>query len=514
MKRSILNILTQILSYKPNAGITDNPNQRHFDWTRKYYALEVFNPVGDEVEIAPGDSYTIFDGSEANPLDNSSQLNIQTLPQNNPSAYRLSVSSGTSGFRTPRTISNLYKLASVVVQDLTYTAVLPGIAGNSITVAYVGGATAGSEVVSVSGTSVVVQIQSGVSTATQIQTAVTSNAQASALVTVSVSGIGSNPQTASNLTATFTVTSANATIAAVYEDSNDNQFTVSATISGGISLVAVGPNVPVGPSGTLTKVSGSGDVTITYTSLTYVANAISTLSGANYVAVAVNNNAVAVFNFGSATLSGVVVGDTMRISGVSVYDGAGPFAFNPINSGFWTIIGISGTILTAIRPIGVPFAAVQENAAAQSSDVQIYSAAGIQVGDHMAISGTFSEVTQQTYLIQAVTPASIDFVSTAAIPQEGPLSYVSDSIQFYTEAKRFVYLEADQSCAVQFNADTSTNTIIDPIAPNLPGGGQCPPQPGPQEELVGYLNKWGSAYKCVVQNLSVNPLKLKFFTSE
>lgn len=86
--------------------------------------------------------------------------------------------------------------ASLVVQDLTYTADTAGTGGNAITIAYTTGGTAGAEVVSVVGNAISVQIESGVSTATQIKTAVDASGPASALVNVTVSGTGSNAQTA------------------------------------------------------------------------------------------------------------------------------------------------------------------------------------------------------------------------------------------------------------------------------------------------------------------------------
>lgn len=60
--------------------------------------------------------------------------------------------------------------------------------------------TAGSEVVAVSGVDISVTMESGVSTATQIDTAITGSTDASALVTVAVSGTGSNPQIAQSQT--------------------------------------------------------------------------------------------------------------------------------------------------------------------------------------------------------------------------------------------------------------------------------------------------------------------------
>ena len=84
--------------------------------------------------------------------------------------------------------------ALLAVQDLTYTADLRGTAGNSITIAYTAGGTAGAEVVTVVGTAISVQIESGVSTGTQVKTAVDASVAASALISVTVTGTGSNAQ--------------------------------------------------------------------------------------------------------------------------------------------------------------------------------------------------------------------------------------------------------------------------------------------------------------------------------
>ena len=68
------------------------------------------------------------------------------------------------------------------IQGLFYTATTGN--GLNVSITYIDGATAGSEVVTVSGGSITVQIQSGVSTALQIYTKVIASVAASALVTV------------------------------------------------------------------------------------------------------------------------------------------------------------------------------------------------------------------------------------------------------------------------------------------------------------------------------------------
>lgn len=91
-------------------------------------------------------------------------------------------------------IDNLQSPATLVVQDLTYTADAQGFGGNDISITYTGGGTAGAEVVSVVGSAISVQIQSGVSTATEVETAINGSAPASALISVSVSGTAGDPQ--------------------------------------------------------------------------------------------------------------------------------------------------------------------------------------------------------------------------------------------------------------------------------------------------------------------------------
>jgi hypothetical protein len=93
--------------------------------------------------------------------------------------------------------------ASLIVQDLTYTADTAWACGNNIAITYVdtlGTGNAGSEVVTVVGNSITVSIESGVSTADQIKTAVDASVAASALISVVVSGTGTNPQVAAVLT--------------------------------------------------------------------------------------------------------------------------------------------------------------------------------------------------------------------------------------------------------------------------------------------------------------------------
>ena len=80
-----------------------------------------------------------------------------------------------------------------------------------------------------------------------------------------------NPATTNNnFLFTFTVTSANATVGANYNN-NGQAFVVVGTISGGTTLIAVGTGIPTA-SGTLTKATGTGDATITFSRYSVVSN--------------------------------------------------------------------------------------------------------------------------------------------------------------------------------------------------------------------------------------------------
>ncbi len=217
--------------------------------------------------------------------------------------------------------------------------------------------------------------------------------------------------------------------------------------------------------------------------------------------VTVNNQSVAVFDFAAATLVGVTVGDIMKINGDASYD-TGPFQFNPINSGLWKVIGINGgTKVSCTRLVGQPFQAVAETVVAVGSDASFFADDMIRPGMQFQVSGTFSPVTHRTFEVLNSTPSYIDFVSTAAIPEETGLTYDPDSVVFYTGVKRMVYAECDQECSIRFNGQTDDRNRITPIEAG-------------NASLRGNMIKWGDTYSCTIVNKSVNACTIKFFMVE
>lgn len=115
---------------------------------------------------------------------------------------------GGRGWRTRRGTTK-WHLATKTIQDLTYTSVSKGSAGEAVTIAYTTGATAGSEVVTVVGNAISIQIESGVSTATQVKAKFDASASAIALASCAISGTGSNAQTAPVASGALAITSLN-----------------------------------------------------------------------------------------------------------------------------------------------------------------------------------------------------------------------------------------------------------------------------------------------------------------
>jgi len=84
--------------------------------------------------------------------------------------------------------------------------------------------------------------------------------------------------TAGYVAQAVTCTSANATVGAVYADNNGNLFTVLATVASSTSLTTSG-SINMKASGTLVRQSGTGDATITYSTVANTAVPTSAIAG-------------------------------------------------------------------------------------------------------------------------------------------------------------------------------------------------------------------------------------------
>jgi hypothetical protein len=225
------------------------------------------------------------------------------------------------------------------------------------------------------------------------------------------------------------------------------------------------------------------------------------VTGLSSCNVTINNNALAVFDYSGADLSNVEVGDIMRISGLKTYSTLPSFAFNPLNSGNWTVIGVSGTKISAIRKVTSQFEGVTEFVADSSLDVIFYSDDLLSEGNKLSISGSFSPASFSVYEIKDVTPTELFIMSSMPIPEETSVSYLSDSMVFYTGTKKLIYIEADQECVIRFDNGMDNSNKVSPVKAG-------------DKTLPGYLHKWGNTYSCEIINKSITNCNIKYFTCE
>lgn len=215
--------------------------------------------------------------------------------------------------------------------------------------------------------------------------------------------------------------------------------------------------------------------------------------------VTVNNNAMAVFDFGVAT-TGAQVGDIMRILSQAGYD-QGTIKFNPVNGGLWKVIGVQAGKVSVIRLAGQPFQGLQETVTGVTGQVEFFADDKVMKGDKIAIDTGFSIASARTYEVLEATPTQIIFISTMSIPEETGITYQTGGIILYTGTKKIVYIEADQEVVVRFNGATDNSNKITPLKAG-------------DRKLPGYLHKVGDTYSCSIVNNTINSVNVLYFTCE
>lgn len=219
------------------------------------------------------------------------------------------------------------------------------------------------------------------------------------------------------------------------------------------------------------------------------------------VTMTVNANLTLSMAAQAGDFAAVVVGDTLLIPDTSTGDPASPF--NPINTGYWVVLSKDGTSTTLqlTRPSGQGFVGITETVTVVSNpQVLVYSAAGVQVGDKVNISGGFPASVQNTYQVVAVTATWFEITAMQPLPT-GISAVPNTGIKFYTGGKRYIRFVADQECYVQLNGDTGTSNRISPWVAADPAN-------------AGTMEKCGPCWSASVTNLSTAPLNFLFISAE
>ncbi len=201
--------LSEIINNKNYLGFNINPTIDDFTGNASFFGVNVNGNLGD---FGTGQFY----GVNINP----------TIDLINTQAYGLYV-----------TMDNVTLYAgtqsSLVIQDLTITFIAPGD-NDTYQIEYLDTTTAGSETATLAGNLITVNMESGVSTATQIKAAIEANFTLVGALTVTISGVASNPQNAQAAT-NFTGGNNPGTKQAAYLD-GDVEITGSLTFGGALSI--------------------------------------------------------------------------------------------------------------------------------------------------------------------------------------------------------------------------------------------------------------------------------------
>jgi hypothetical protein len=185
------------------------------------------------------------------------------------------------------------------------------------------------------------------------------------------------------------------------------------------------------------------------------------------------------------SMTAVQVGDEVRLGGV----------FNLANQGKFKILSKTSTSFTvdfaggaAEGPItlGMTF----------DTQVQIYSAAGVQVGDKLDINAAFSSVSYGTYEVTDVAANYIEIFSSKSLPEE---IAVQTKLNIYTSQKKFVYIECDKKLNIKINGIISNK--IEPL------------QFGTKQKPGMFLNT-ASVYSLEIENTSLDTATVFYVTAE
>lgn len=220
----------------------------------------------------------------------------------------------------------------------------------------------------------------------------------------------------------------------------------------------------------------------------------------DHINLTANSNRTLTMTSDLGTVFGaVVVGDTVFIPGVSTGDAS---LFNVLNEGEWTVLTASSSTLVLTRPTGVSFSGATESVnITDNTQVQFFSAAGVQVGDVLDLVSGYQVAARRSFTVSAVTARRVDFTSNITLANESAITPGATSTYIYSAAKNYLYIEADQEVAVQVNGDTSELNRVVPLSAG-------------DSTLVGVYYKIGPVFSLIVKNRTTSTANVMVITAE
>ena len=561
--------LSVYLNAYSDAFPSNQPGQNNFKWARDLNSILVNNPTQIAAQVAPGETLSLFSGMRTLLQDNTTQYSIALAPLQTSIYALTAVAGTLPNFRTPRTTgadattqvnvsvngpvvtftSSAGTFAKFIGQipgmtsSVTITANTLGAAGNSVDLVGDGsssisalisawnGANPGNQVTLTTGQGAQIPdaptfatfsgLVDGLSSpvlltantagtvgnsislvgdgTSDIDTLITAwnTANPSNQVTLT-SGLGTqipSAGVAASYTGTPTGGSSIITITASTVGSQGNSVELLADGSSNVNTLIANWNI-ANPSNTIALTSGNGlQVPSFGATMTLTAGAdagIIDLAGglANSIQLAGGLTSTP-FNLISG---GVVVGDQATIGN----------EFNVLNQGTFTIIAVTATSFSVEIITGTNEGPITLGSSF-ASQISICSAAGVQVGDVLVISGGFSPAIQGSYEITAVSAESVQFSSTSLLPSEGPVT--TEAITIYSNAKSLVYIESDSTL------DVILNTVdIGQIEPFMISNANVPSLP--LTAIPGIFMLKSTIYSLSVTNNGINPANITFLAVE
>jgi len=427
---SKLNLSVVLNAYDDNRP-SNAPSRNPIKWARDLQGLVVSNPKSEDYTIAPGQTQVLFAGMRVLLQDVTTEYSIALKPLQT-STYVLSWASGTMpNFRTPRvtganattqittsvngpietftsstsTPASFTGAITGMTTSVTITATNIGVSGNSVVLTADGTSSINALIAAWNTANPSNTISLTLGNGTQIPAAGTfamySGTPTGATTPVMISA--DNVGTAGNITLTGNGTSTIAGLIAAWNTANPSN---TITLTSGLSSQVPDAAAPIALTG------GEAPDTITLTGGT-VATPLALIS------------------------NGVVVGDYVTLGS----------EFAAGNQGTFQLVALTANSFSVVNPLAVVEGPITLGSTF-ASQLQIYSAAGVQVGDTLVISSGFSPVTWGSYKITAVYAESLEFSSTAVLPQE---SSITTNVVIYSMAKSLIYMESDANLVVTVN---------------------------------------------------------------
>lgn len=185
---------------------------------------------------------------------------------------------------------------------------------------------------------------------------------------------------------------------------------------------------------------------------------------------------------------GVQVGDIARIGS----------SFNVANQGTYKILAVTATSFTVENESGLAESSITLGASF-ADEINIYSSAGVQIGDKINIIDGFSSVTHGTFEISDVSHDYLEFESVSSLPEETGISNSPAAFLIYRDLKQFLYIESDQKLEITLN---SSNTVT----LNTMNSGI--------EKKNGVFMNSGSIYSATIENKSQNIASVFYISAE